>query len=433
MKKNKKITISIICLACLLLIILIINLFTDKTKIFKTTVSNLNTKIIEGLDKNNIDFLNFKKSTNLNLILNKPGNTTDKLTLNGNIDKENNLLNIKANYNNYDLGLYKEQSKIYLKSDSILDKVYNLNLNIDSGCKNNCSTTLDDYINLLTSNFNYDTNTFKTMVNGLSKEMNKSFKNRYASKSKENITVADKDIKATKYSYKINNKSLKVLINNIDKNRDLKDNLFNLFGEYFKQDGITKDNFKDLVDNISGEGTFNIYLDNNKIVLITINLGNTVTIRLEFNDNNINFELYNNGNSVKLTGSANLDKETYSVNIYSLDNLVLETTFSNSDNLNLDVTLHHEDKVYPINITNKSNKDGNKTNGVFTFKYKTYNYEVNYTIEENVDITSNNFSNVEDITKITDIDISKLDKDLEEIEKSDLIKSMIDLYNEIIG
>ena len=96
MKKNKKITIGIICLACLLLSILIINLFTDKTKIFKTTVSNLNTKIIEGLDKNNIDFLNFKKPTNLNLILTRPGNTTDKLTLNGNIDKENNLLNIKA-------------------------------------------------------------------------------------------------------------------------------------------------------------------------------------------------------------------------------------------------------------------------------------------------------------------------------------------------
>ena len=29
--------------------------------------------------------------------------------------------------------------------------------------------------------------------------------------------------------------------------KDLKDNLFNLFGEYFKQDGITKDNFKELV------------------------------------------------------------------------------------------------------------------------------------------------------------------------------------------
>ena len=263
--------------------------------------------------------------------------------------------------------------------------------------------------------------------------MNKSFKNRYASKSKENITVSDKEIKTTKYSYKINNKSLKVLINNIDKNKDLKDNLFNLFGEYFKQDGITKDNFKELVDNISGEGTFNIYLDNNKIVLITINLGDTVTIRLEFNDNIINFELYNNGNSVKLTGSANLDKETYSVNIYSLDNLVLETTFSNSDNLNLDVTLHHEDKVYPFNVTNQFSKDGNKTNGVFTFKYNTYNYEVNYTIEENANISSNNFSNVEDITKITEIDISKLDKALEEIEKSDLIKSIIDLYNEISG
>ena len=433
MKKNKKITIGIICLACLLLSILIINLFTDKTKIFKTTVSNLNTKIIEGLDKNNIDFLNFKKPTNLDLILNKTGNTTDKLTLNGNIDKENNLLNIKANYNNYDLGLYKEQSKIYLKSDSTLDKVYNLNLNIDSGCKNNCSTTLDAYINLLTSNFNYDTNTFKTIVNGLSKEMNKSFKNRYASKSKENITVADKDIKATKYSYKINNKSLKVLINNIDKNKDLKDNLFNLFGEYFKQDGITKDNFKEIFSTSNKEGMFDIYLNKGKIVLITINFNDTVTIRLEFNDNNINFELYNKGNSTKLMGNVNLEKEIYSVNIYSLNDLILETTFSNSDNLNLDVTLHNEDKVYPFNITNKSNKDGNKTSGIFTFKYKTYNYEVNYNIEKNVNINSNNFSNVEDITKITDIDMSKLNNALEDIKKSDLIKSMIDLCNEIIG
>ena len=41
--------------------------------------------------------------------------------------------------------------------------------------------------------------------------------------------------------------------------------------------------------------------------------------------------------------------------------------------------------------------------------------------------------NLEDITKITEIDISKLDKALEEIIKSDLIKSIIDLYNEIIG
>ena len=433
MKNNKKITIGIIGLACLLLSILIINLVTDKTKIFKTTVSNLNAKIVSGLDKNNIDFLNFKEPTNLNLILNKTGNTTDKLTLNSNIDKENNLLNIKANYNNYDLGLYKEQSKIYLKSDNLFDKVYNLNLNIDSGCKNNCSTTLDDYINLLTSNFNYDTSTFKTIVNGLSKEMNKSFKNRYASKSKEKITVSDKEIKTTKYSYKINNKSLKVLINNIDKNKDLKDNLFNLFGEYFKQDGITKDNFKEIFSTSNKEGMFDIYLNKGKIVLITINFNDTVTIRLEFNDNNINFELYNKGNSTKLMGNVNLEKEIYSVNIYSLNDLILETTFSNSDNLNLDVTLHNEDKVYPFNITNKSNKDGNKTSGIFTFKYKTYNYEVNYNIEKNVNINSNNFSNVEDITKITDIDMSKLNNALEDIKKSDLIKSMIDLCNEIIG
>ena len=178
---------------------------------------------------------------------------------------------------------------------------------------------------------------------------------------------------------------------------------------------------------------FDIYLNKGKIVLITINFNDTVTIRLEFNDNNINFELYNKGNSTKLMGNVNLEKEIYSVNIYSLNDLILETTFSNSDNLNLDVTLHNEDKVYPFNITNKSNKDGNKTSGIFTFKYKTYNYEVNYNIEKNVNINSNNFSNVEDITKITDIDMSKLNNALEDIKKSDLIKSMIDLCNEIIG
>lgn len=433
MKRNKKITTCIISLACLLFLVLIINLITDKTKIFKTTITNLNTKITEGLAKNNIDFLNFKEPTNLNLILNRTGNTTDKLTLEGDIDKDKQILDLKAVYNNYDFGLYKEQNNIYLKSDSLLDKVYNLNLNIDSGCKNNCSTTLNDYINLLTSNFNYDTNTFKTIVNELSKEMNKSFKNRYTSKKKENIHIFDKDMKTTKFSYKINNKSLKVLINNVDKNDDLKNNLFTLFGEYLKQDGITKDNFKDIFSNSDKKGTFDIYLNKGKIVLITINLNDTITVRLELDNNIVNFELYNKGNSTEITGNVDLEKNIYSANIYSLNELVLETTFSNSDNLNLDFTLHNGDKVYPFNITNKSNLDGNKTKGLFTLKYNNYNYEVNYTMEKNVVIDVNDFGNADDIISLDNIDTSKLNKALDEIKNSNLIKSIIDLYNEING
>lgn len=432
-KKIKTITIISISIILICLILVLVLAYLNKIRIFKEVVSNLDTSLISGIDNKNIDFLNVNEPTRFNLTFNDHNNPEETINVKIDADNTKNTLGINANYNYlYDIGLYQTKNGIYLKSDTLLDKIYNLDLTLDSGCQENCETSLDSYVNNLTSNFTFNPEQLKETLNSLKDTINKSLKPKYVSiNNKDSITINDTTINGKKHSYKLNKDSLKVLIDNIDNNTELKNKLFNLFANYFDKNNITKDNFKDIISHISKEGSFDIYEVNGDIKLIKINYDEFAYLEIIPNGNIININV--GGDFIGLDFKISVDKENqvYNVSIYNLKKLIYDINFSKKDIFELNIKYHYKDKVYPISITNNSSKDGNITKGIVTFKYNDYVYDINYTIEKNITLDNYNFTNSSSINDLTNIDTSKLESAIEVIRESNLIKSLLNLYQEL--
>lgn len=432
-KKIKTITIISISIILICLILVLVLAYLNKTRIFKEVVSNLDTSLISGIDNKNIDFLNVNEPTRFNLTFNDHNNPEETINVKIDADNTKNTLGINANYNSlYDIGLYQTKNGIYLKSDTLLDKIYNLDLTLDSGCQENCETSLDSYVNNLTSNFTFNPEQLKETLNSLKDTINKSLKPKYVSiNNKDSITINDTTINGKKHSYKLNKDSLEVLIDNIDNNTELKNKLFNLFANYFDKNNITKDNFKDIISYISKEGTFDIYEVNGDIKLIKINYDEFAYLEIIPNGNIVNINV--GGDFIGLDFKISVDKENqvYNVSIYNLKKLIYDINFSKKDIFELNIKYHYNDKVYPISITNNSSKDGNITKGIVTFKYNDYVYDINYTIEKNITLDNYDFTNSSSINDLTNIDTSKLESAIEVIRESNLIKSLLNLYQEL--
>lgn len=432
-KKIKTITIISISIILICLILVLVLAYLNKTRIFKEVVSNLDTSLISGIDNKNIDFLNVNEPTRFNLTFNDHNNPEETINVKIDADNTKNTLGINANYNSlYDIGLYQTKNGIYLKSDTLLDKIYNLDLTLDSGCQENCETSLDGYVNNLTSNFTFNTEQLKETLNSLRDTINKSLKPKYVSiNNKDSITINDTTINGKKHSYKLNKDSLEVLIDNIDNNKELKNKLFNLFANYFDKNNITKDNFKDIISKISQEGSFDIYEVNGDIKLIKINYDEFAYLEIIPNANTVNINV--GGDFIGLDFKISVDKENqvYNVSIYNLKKLIYDINFSKKDIFELNIKYHYNDKVYPISITNNSSKDGNITKGIVTFKYNDYVYDINYTIEKNITLDNYDFTNSSSINDLTNIDTSKLESAVEVIRESNLIKSLLNLYQEL--
>lgn len=427
---KKNITISIIILLVGLIIgLLIYNI--NKTKVFKATVNTLSNNLIEGLDNKNIDFLNIDSPTRFNFTFNEEDDLNDKISLKLEADNKNNKLGLDINYNSlYDINLYHDNN-IYLKSNTLLDNIYQLNLDLNSNCEVNCDASLNDYIKTLTSSLTFNTSNLKDLVNMLNSTINKSFKGRYVSTSKESVTINDNKVKLKRYTYKLNKDSIKVLINNIDKNTILKDKLFSLFENYFKRYNITTDNFKEIYNNINEEGTFSVYEQNGTIKIVDIDWGEFLDLSVRPDGDKVNINV--GGDFIALEFKLSIDKtnQEYLINVYNLGKLIYDINISKKDILLLDIKLYHEDKIYSIIITNKANKDGDITKGLLTLKYKDTTYDINYEIEKNITMNDYNFDNALSIKSIDEIDMTKINEAIEVISNSNLIKNLSNIVQEL--
>ena len=427
---KKNITIAIIILLVgLVIALLIYNI--NKTKVFKATVNTLSNSLIEGLDNKNIDFLNIDSPTRFNFTFNEEDDLNDKISLKLEADNKNNKLGLDINYNSlYDINLYHDNN-IYLKSNTLLNNIYQLNLDLDSNCGVNCDASLNDYIKTLTSSLTFNTSNLKDLVNMLNSTINKSFKGRYVSTSKESVTINDNKVKLKRYTYKLNKDSIKVLINNIDKNTILKDKLFSLFGNYFKRYNITADNFKEIYNNINEEGTFSVYEQNGTIKIVDIDWGEFLNLSVRPDGDKININV--GGDVIDLELKLSIDKTNQEslIKVYNLGELIYDININNKDNFLLDMKLYHEGKTYPIIITNKANKDGDITKGLLTLKYKDTTYDINYEIEKNITMNDYNFDNALSIKSIDEIDMTKINGAIEVISNSNLIKNLSNILQEL--
>lgn len=439
--KDKKIfqKLGLSCLLCFIILlglILFINL-NDKTRIYKNAIA----KTFEAVDKT----LNkYKKVANP---LDKPNNLTlnitsanDTINLSLNKDSNNKIISanakaIKDNNTILEGDIIYQNNKTYLKSN-ILKTIYELNYNF-SQCD---GTTCDNSINLnniidsvfTTSAFNYND------LNNISKKLRKALLSSLDKKfiDKKNITtlVNKVNTKTTRYSYILNAQSLKKLITKIDKDKTLKDNLFNTFGSSFNNMGITKDNFKDIIlkskENI---GTLNIYTTgSNKIVKVTLNIIDSAVYDITINDSSVvvdyknyddtNIKVIYNTSTKKInilyyyddTNFIELDIDNKSSNQYIIDYIIFDNQTRTTGKVDFNITEVSDDLI----------------KGTINIKGSDLNLYINYESKTIDSIKELTFTNTNDIKNITEEEIIKFNDALTKLEDNSLVKMLKGLFNE---
>ena len=377
MKKQTKqdfIIIGSILLFLLLGLIVYINL-NDKTGPFKTIIKNTFTYV----NKINDSVKNVPDLTSDYKVYLELSNSNETLKLNLDYSPKNKYIKLDGNLNDNDLTYIFKDNKSYLKSTK-LNNTYNINYQFkgcnDTECLDNVGS-LDDIIanGFLTSNINYkDLN--RTIAN-LEKAFLKSIDKRYITKKKMTTIINNVDTKTTRYSYLLNKNSLSILLNNINHNKTLKDDIFNLFGDSLNATGITKDNFKDIIGTKDNFGTLNIYMIGNRIAKVNLSIveGINITVNIDDNLTTIEYTLSN-----EISGKITVNNNTHKTNIayyYKGNNsIVLDASMENKL-LSIDYNIYVGSKKYTGTMSNETLEDSNDSlKGILKINDITLKYDL---------------------------------------------------------
>ena len=423
MKKQTKQDIIIIgsILLFLLLGLIVFITLNDKEKPFKTVITKTFEVIDKGVDglKNTPDFQSDNKVT-LDL-------TDSKETISLNLDysPKNKYIKLNGTLGNNNLTYYYENNNSYLKSPD-LSNTYSINYNFKACTEEECldnAGNLNDIIanSFLTTNINYkDLN--RTVTN-LEKVFLKSIDKHYITKKSMTTSINNVDTKTTRYSYLLNKNSLSILLNNIDHNKNLKDDIFNLFGDSLNAVGITKDNFKNIIDIEDNLGTLNIYTTSyNNIAKVNLSLVNgvNITVNITKDITTIDYTL-----STEISGKITVNNNTKKTDItyYYKGNNAIELEISKENNtLHIDYNIYVGDNKYTGTITNKLE---NPSNDSFTGTLTINDITLKYNIVTTNDIAKEDISTSTKYEEITPEDALILENIIKDIENDNLINSIV--------
>ena len=420
---NKKIITSILVIILLIIIsIFVVFRLTDKSRYFKDIISegyNISTNIFEKLNLSNY----IKDDTTLKLALSND-NSTDKINLGFQNYQDKNFFNINLKYKDYDLNYFHQNDKYYLESTSLLDNIYELNT--------------DDSINKIITNIlklsndnNYNsdiTHLFKELKDVLQKSINK----KYITVKKTKTLINNSEEKVTRYSYPLNKESLSKFITNISKNKELKSLIIASLNNYYQATKIGEDNFNDALNEMIINGTFNIYVQNNKIKKISIYALNDAEIDLYLTDDYVLLNLKSEKNHNLFT--FNYNRKTKELTVYIVKNAKKagELLINLSGNLNIDYTIYNNDTKSSGSIVNTYTSD-DKTSGIINFTFNDKKVNIEYSITKDNSINNYDVSKATSISDPTDTEKNKIATAYNDIKNSEFINSLIDIYKKLEG
>lgn len=417
-KKDKKkiLTIGVLIVIAIFCIGLVVNIVNDKTRIFKKVVNNSYNFINEHLTKFNNSYDIFSNTSVVDASIKY---LDTNFNIHYQLDKENKALLLQTNginNGNDEIALVYLENKTYFKSNK-LNYVYDLTTDSscsEEDCQNNSLLVLNSIIGEL-MNFNTSGNLLDTLnLETIKKSLLKSFDKKYVSINKVNTLVKEDTVALTRYSYVLNKKSLHKLIKQINKDSKLAN-----LREYVSE--LPDDNF----------GTFNIYLDDNKNIVMT-NI--TITDKSVFDiskDNDIitiNFDLKENDSNGVITYNCKNDV----VSILNYDGT------SNRSELKINWT-DENNKEISFNVLNNDNKytgsvSANKlsdSNGVIKISINDITFDVDYEISKNIEKISSVGDNILEVSKMTTEDKEVLSKIFNDLTENELIKQLTSLFQNV--
>lgn len=365
-----------------------------------------------------ISFLNLTKYTENNTTMNinlSGTNSADtiNLQLQNYIDK--NLIAVNLNYKNYDLSYLTQNGKYYLKSDSLLENVYELNE--------------DDFYNNFLKNFNNSafidntTNLLKKAKNILNKSLDK----KYVSKKTTTTLVGETEEKVTRYSYSLNKDSLSKLINNACQDEDIKNAITAALKANSKFKDINVTDIKTILEENIINGTFNIYVKNGKIKKVSIYLLDSAEIEYYVTDDYMKLTIKGEKTHNIFTVNYNLANKEATVTLAKNSSKVNEFLITLDDNLKISYEVYLDDKKLSGIITHRYTND-TKDAGIVTITDNERIINISYSKEIEENISPYDFSNAVQISTPTEKEITKITNAATDLMQSSFIKNIIELY-----
>lgn len=365
-----------------------------------------------------ISFLNLNKYTenNTTMNINLSGTNSDdtiNLQLQNYIDK--NLIAVNLNYKNYDLSYLTQNGKYYLKSDSLLENVYELNE--------------DDFYNNFLKNFNNSafidntTNLLKKAKNILNKSLDK----KYVSKKTTTTLIGETEEKVTRYSYSLNKDSLSKLINNACQDEDIKNAITAALKANSKFKDINVTDIKTILEENIINGTFNIYVKNGKIKKVSIYLLDSAEIEYYVTDDYMKLTIKGEKTHNIFTVNYNLANKEATVTLAKNSSKVNEFLITLDDNLKISYEVYLDDKKLSGIITHRYTND-TKDAGIITITDNERIINISYSKETEENISPYDFSNAVQISTPTEKEITKITSAATDLMQSSFIKNIIELY-----
>lgn len=422
MEKNniKKIIYAVVGLIVVIITSLIIVRLNkeNKTKYFEEIFINsyqFSDKFFAKLDLRKY----LEDNTTLNISLGTPKDSEDKINFKINNYLNKNIFSTNINYKNYDLNYLRQDEKYYLQSNTLLDNTYELNKN------STFNKLTDGAINLLTS----DDMDINYLLKEVKDTLVKSIDTKYITKNTTTTIINNKEEEVIRYNYPLNSKSLNKLVTNISKNRVIKNLIIKSLNNIYKQEVVTSDNIIATLNNMIINGTFNVYVKNNRIRKVSIYLTNDAEIDFYITDDYMMLNLNSTKNNNIVTINYNRKSNELSLSVVKKSQKIFDTIINLQENFKIDYNFYANNKKYDGSISN-TYTNPEKNAGIINFTHKNSEITIEYA-KTHEDINSLDVSTVKEITSPSDNEKLKIKDAYNELKNSGFIKNFTELLNDL--
>ena len=422
MEKNniKKIIYAVVGLIVVIITSLIIVRINkeNKTKYFEEIFINsyqFSDKFFAKLDLRKY----LEDNTTLNISLGTTKDSEDKINFKINNYLNKNIFSTNINYKNYDLNYLRQDEKYYLQSNTLLDNTYELNKN------STFNKLTDGTINLLTS----DDMDINYLLKEVKDTLVKSIDTKYITKNTTTTIINNKEEEVIRYNYPLNSKSLNKLVTNISKNRVIKNLIIKSLNNIYKQEVVTSDNIIATLNNMIINGTFNVYVKNNRIRKVSIYLTNDAEIDFYITDDYMMLNLNSTKNNNIVTINYNRKSNELSLSVVKKSQKIFDTIINLQENFKIDYNFYANNKKYEGSISN-TYTNPEKNAGIINFTHKNSEITIEYA-KTHEDINSLDVSTAKAITSPSDNEKLKIKDAYNELKNSGFIKNFTELLNDL--
>lgn len=422
MEKNniKKIIYAVVGLIVVIITSLIIVRINkeNKTKYFEEIFINsyqFSDKFFAKLDLRKY----LEDNTTLNISLGTAKDSEDKINFKINNYLNKNIFSTNINYKNYDLNYLRQNEKYYLQSNTLLDNTYELNKN------STFNKLTDGAINLLTS----DDMDINYLLKEVKDTLVKSIDTKYITKNTTTTIINNKEEVVIRYNYPLNSKSLNKLVTNISKNRVIKNLIIKSLNNIYKQEVVTSDNIIVTLNNMIINGTFNVYVKNNRIRKVSIYLTNDAEIDFYITDDYMMLNLNSTKNNNIVTINYNRKSNELSLSVVKKSQKIFDTIINLQENFKIDYNFYANNKKYEGSISN-TYTNPEKNAGIINFTHKNSEITVEYA-KTHEDINLLDVSTVKEITSPSDNEKLKIKDAYNELKNSGFIKNFTELLSDL--